>query len=201
MTGKDRRTVGQISYYPDPQELHRKIISSPGWPYRTNLQFYKRRDKALTAILYLLALRVSEALRLTKEQFEVRKDHVVVKGILLSKLHKKGKKRKHQYRAEGFLPLTRERQDLTLLILQHIDKIESGPVFASIYGRAISTVRAWQIVSATLQIPCHWLRAYGEDFLYTAWKHDLLAVADYVKVDETTLAKYIRKSYLKYPRV
>jgi len=41
-------------------------------------------------------------------------------------------------------------------------------------------------------------RALGENFLYDAWDHDILAVSDYVKVNPRTLEKYIRRSYEKY---
>lgn len=58
--------------------------------------------------------------------------------------------------------------------------------------------RAWQITVALLNIPDNWLRAYGEDFLYEFMQHDILALADYLKVKPRTLQKYIRKRYEKY---
>jgi hypothetical protein len=57
--------------------------------------------------------------------------------------------------------------------------------------------RALQITHSILGTPCHWLRAYGEDYLYENWDHDILAVADYVKVDPRTLQEYIRERYEK----
>jgi hypothetical protein len=59
--------------------------------------------------------------------------------------------------------------------------------------------RALQITHAILGIPCHWLRAYGEDYLYEMWDHDILAVADYVKVEPRTLQEYIRKPRTNTP--
>jgi hypothetical protein len=44
----------------------------------------------------------------------------------------------------------------------------------------------------------HLFRALGENYLYDAWDHDMLAVSDYVKVNPRTLEKYIRRSYEKY---
>lgn len=58
--------------------------------------------------------------------------------------------------------------------------------------------RALQITKAILQVPNHRLRAFGESYLYSVWDHDILAVADYVKVDDAILQKYIRRGYEKY---
>jgi hypothetical protein len=44
-------------------------------------------------------------------------------------------------------------------------------------GQIIGCKRAWQVVHALLpEFTAHWLRAFGEDFLYGEWDHDLLAV-------------------------
>jgi hypothetical protein len=40
---------------------------------------------------------------------------------------------------------------------------------------------------------------FGEDYLYDQYDHDLLAVADAVKVDARTLQLYIRHRDKKYP--
>jgi hypothetical protein len=66
-------------------------------------------------------------------------------------------------------------------------------------GQIVGRKRAWQIVHALLpEFTAHWLLAFGEDFLYGEWDHDLLAVSDYVKVDLGTLQEYIRKRHEKY---
>ena len=58
--------------------------------------------------------------------------------------------------------------------------------------------RAWQIVSSILGIPDHWLRAYGEKYLYLLWDKDIVAVSQYVEVDPRTLQHYLVKEYDKY---
>lgn len=196
MTGKNRRTLSYINFYPTPKELYNNIVKSDGWPYKTEMKFYRTRDKALVSLLYLLALRVSEALRLKKEQFLIEKSRVVVRGIKLSKSVRKDKPRKEQYRQVGYLPLTKDRGLITGLVLEHLEQIETEDKLFK-----FGIVRAWQITTAILKIPNHWLRAYGEDFLYSMWRGDLLAVADYVKVDPRTLQHYIRKRFERYPVV
>lgn len=66
--------------------------------------------------------------------------------------------------------------------------------------QTVGTKRAWQIVNALLpDYAAHWLKAFGEDYLYDVRDHDLLAVADEVKVDARTLQQYLRKRHEKYP--
>lgn len=196
---EDRRTLKDIQTYPTPQKLCQQIVSSPGWPYKTedktDLDFYQKRDKALVSLLYLLAIRISEALRLTKKQFSIdqKNDRIKVESIKLSKPRKKGKARRHEYRSEAWLPLKGERAPLTKLVMDYLELLGPEDRLFS-FGNS----RALQITHAILGIPNHWLRAYGEDYLYEMWDHDILAVADYVKVEPRTLQEYIRKRYEKY---
>ena len=201
MTGKNKRTLKFIKSYPTPKELYEQIVNSEGWDYKRNREKFLIRDRALVAILYLLALRISEALRLQKEQFifpedSGREDAIIVREIKLSKSRWKDKPRKEQYRQEAFLPLKGPRAELTKLVLHYLAVLEPQDKLFK-----FGTSRAWQIVIAMLDVPCHWLRAYGENFLYDMWKHDLLAVSDYIKVNVRTLSLYIKKGYEKYEPV
>lgn len=189
-----RRTLKYIQNYPSSDNIYNHLTKSEGWFYKTNKQFYATRDKALICLMYLLALRVSEVLRLRKEQFIKDKDRINVTGIKLSKSRIKGHDRKEQYRQLNWLPLHGERLKLTKLVLDYL-AISDDQLFK--FGRD----RAYRITISYLGEPCHWLRAYGENFLYDSWEHDLLAVADYVKVDPRTLQNYIRKGFMKYQSV
>lgn len=193
-----RRTLKYIKSYPSPNKLYNRITNAEGWHYKTDLEFYKVRDKALISLLYLLALRVSEALRLKRGQFEELNNRVLVSGIKLSKSKLKDKPRREQYRQENWLPLNGERSKLTDLVLNYLQLLDirmKDRLFK--FGR----VRAYQIVTTYLDEPCHWLRAYGENYLYDSWDHDILAVSDYVKVDPRTLQQYIRGGFRKYKSV
>jgi integrase len=190
--GKARRTLSDIKRYPSPREILASIRTSPGWSYKDNMEYYMKRDRALVCTIYLLALRISEALRLTKNQFRRETDKIIVGGIKLSKPRKKGKPRKHEYR-EGWLPLEGPRAEFTTYITDYLQLLEENDRLFP-FGRG----RAWQIVTALTGQPCHFERAYGEDYLYEEWDHDILAVADYVKVEPRTLQEYIRKRYERY---
>ena len=156
---------------------------------------YLKRDRALVAIVYLGGLRISEALRLRKNQFVRRKGYVLVRAVKLSKSRVKGKPRRVEYR-DARLPLTGERADLTRLVLDYVETMKSNE--AKLFG--FDNARAWQVVTSLLpDFTCHWLRAFCEDYLYDVWDHDLLAVSDYVKVDPRTLELYLRKRHERYP--
>jgi len=199
-----RRTLKDIDHYPTPAEIYNIIVSSRGWPYKAKgkkREFYLKRDRALVAIIYLLALRISEALRLRKNQFLFPEetgydDRIVVRGIKLSKSRVKGRPRREQYRQENWLPLSGPRARLTRLVIEYLKELE-GDQRLFPFGR----VRAWQIIREMTGATCHWFRAFGEDFLYGQWDKDLLAVSDYIKVDPRTLSQYIRRRYEKYRAV
>jgi len=212
-----RKTLELIPYYPKPKEIFEDLMRSPGWNYKTNTERFLMRDRALVSILYVGELRVSEALRLVKNQFEER-DCLFVKAILLSK-RKPGK---IAYR-DARLPLIGERAKFTELISQYLETLDNddrlfpwsleqrkyavghyvtrnGDIKTRYAVYLVGTKRAWQIVNALLpNWTQHWLRAFGEDYLYDKRDHDILAVADEVKVDARTLQLYLRKRHEKYP--
>ncbi len=77
-----------------------RLITSETWPYRTNLAFYRTRDRAFMALLFLTAGRVSGVLSLRKEQFDFEADRnfIIIRNMILVKRLKtrKGKPVKHR---------------------------------------------------------------------------------------------------------
>jgi integrase len=192
-----RRTLKYIDEYPRPEELYEQLMTGDGWPYMHNREQYILRDRALVSILYLIGLRISEAVRLHKRQFKLQdsdKDYIAIEGIKLSKSKLKGKPRREQYR-RGYLPLDGERVPFSYIVLQYLERLREDDLLFP-----FQTKRGWQIVNALIGLPCHWLRAFCEDYLYEAWSKDILAVSDYMKVDARTLQEYIRKRYLRYEK-
>jgi len=59
MAKATRKTLKDIPYYPPPKEIYQAIIESEGWLYQTRKEYYKVRDRALLALLYLTGSRVS----------------------------------------------------------------------------------------------------------------------------------------------
>ena len=206
MDGSNRRTLRFISEYPTPEELLNKIQNN-FWPYKDQdrKDLLDARDKALAALLYLAAIRVSEARRLTLDQFKDKPFRIV--GLELSKSQKINRKtgkvitRKDLYRKEIMLPHKGARGQLTGLIKTYITLLTDKPTFTlkkPTYLFKISTSRMEQIIGQLIGIPPHWLRAYGENYLYELWDNDLIAVSNYVQVDPATLQKYIHRTPKKY---
>ena len=214
--GTERKTLDKIEYYPEPQEIIDKLNSRQGWEYQDEktAKFYQDRDKALAALLYLGALRASEALRIKKNQFINKGDHILIRAIKLSKCRVEGRPRRKEYR-EAQLPLTGPREPLSRMIMNYVQQLDAdarlfpfslektlmktGKDGKPVKPQTIGTKRMWQIVHALLpEFTEHWLRAFGEDYLYDQWEHDILAVSDYVKVDPRTLQEYLRKRHEKY---
>ena len=182
--------------YPSPQRLYDEMMGN-SWDYKRDRESYLTRDRAFLSILYLLACRTSEALRLTKGHFTIEESNVIIKPFLLSKSKRLGVPRKNQSR-EGYLPLTGERNMFTDLVLKYLDTIKDEDTLLFTFTRH----RAWEIALSTIPTYCdHWLRAFGEDYLYDTSGFDLVAVADYVKVDPLTLSKYLRSRWKRIAKM
>jgi integrase len=198
-TGKNRRTLAMIDRYPSPGELY-DLIMARSWPYKsTNKDLLIARDHALAALLYLIAIRISEAKRLTRSQFKLNPFRV--EAIKLSKAEKRSKKtgkiivRKDLYRKEARIPLKGERGRLGQLVLTYLNMVEENE---KLFPFSEKSSRIDQIIKNILGVPPHWLRAYGENYLYDKWDKDIMAVASYVQVDPRTLTKYIHGTHTKY---
>jgi len=188
-----RSTLSKIQKYPRPLEILDSIRYGKLQPYTENMEDYARRDRALVCLCYLLACRISEVLRLKRNQFFIETDRIIVSAIKLSKRRKKDLARISEYRQEAWLPKTGNRSQLTLLVLEYLETLKPEELLFP-FGRRW----AWQIVKTMTGITPHWYRAFGENYLYDVWEKDMIAVADYVKVDIRTLPLYIRRGYAKY---
>jgi integrase len=214
---RERMTLANRMMSPSPYEIYHELRNSEGWPYKTDIEYYHIRDRALVSLLYVGELRISEAIGLKLSQFEIGYKEVFIKDIQLSK-RKPGKV---AYR-NAHLTLTGERAKFTKLILDylnllrvrnqerlfpfslekatyivkgHLDK--KGNQIKSV--RMKGTHRAWEVVKAMLpNLTAHWLRAFGEDYLYAAWNKDTYAIAEEVQVDPRTLDKYLKKRSGRY---
>jgi integrase len=213
-----RKTLNDIDKTPSPQELYEQVMQGKGWPYKTNMEFYLKRDRAFVSLLYLCACRISEAMQLKVSQFKPEKNRIVIESMLLAK-RKPGKVK---YR-EAWLPLNGERAPFTQLIFDYLEalkienpnaqrlfpwslkRVEYQIFYKSKLLRSVrfsGTNRAWNVVKALLpEATAHWLRQYGDDYLYDQWDHDIMAVSDYTKQDARTLQLYLRKRYQKYKSV
>lgn len=148
-------------------------------------------------MLYLAALRISEALRLQKKQFQHLKTKVLGEAILLSKRRNDEKVRSKTLFRDIRISLTGERKDLGHIVKSYLVMLKDPEEQLFTFNR----ITAWRITTTMIGVPNHWLRAYGEEYLYRRWNKNLLAVADYVKVDPKILAEYLRDESKNYPVV
>lgn len=198
-SGLNRRTLDFIDYYPEPSELLERIASNH-WNYKSNRkELLKARDTALASLLYCGAIRISEAQRLTKGQVKDKPLRLI--AVKLSKSERRDKNgklivRKTLFRKEIKLPTKGKRAQFTPLIENYLSLLSNKGEDFKLFN--IGNARMHQIITTKLAIPCHWLRAFGENFLYELWDNDLIAVAKHVEVDPRTLAKYIHRTPAKY---
>jgi hypothetical protein len=198
--GLNRRTLRFIDHYPTPEEILTKVSSlQSDWDYRGEREdFLKARDRALSALLYVGAIRISEARRLIKAQFLDNPFRVI--ALKLSKAERRSKTtgkltvRKDLYRKEIRLATEGPRGELCRFIKEYLELIPDPETKLF----PIKNPRIYQIINNKLGVPPHWLRAFGENELYERWDFDLIAVANYMSVDARTLVKYIHRTPKKY---
>ena len=201
-SGKGRRTLRFIDRYPEPAEILAKVTNpATDWPYKSEAKdLLRARDKALAAVLYTGALRISEARRLTISQFLPTPFQIV--AVKLSKAERHDRKtgqtiiRKALFRTSVRLPTKGAKGELSNLIKQYLEMLKDQPADTRLFK--FCNARANQIIGLKLGVPPHWLRAYAENDLYELWDNDLIAVANYVQVDAGTLAKYIHRVPERY---
>lgn len=164
--GKNKRTLQKLReanelQYKKPREILR-IIQHNKWPYRTNQDFYHKRDLALASLLYLSSARVGEVLRLKASQFSIDEsdpDFMIIQNFYVSK-RKEGKI--HPI-LEIPLPLKGSLAPFTKLVREYLKLL--GPEDKLF---TFSRHRAWAIIRYITNDPgveenpgwfCHWFRA------------------------------------------
>ena len=58
--GLGRSTVDRLTWYDDPENIYKRLITGPGWDYKESIQRLKIRDLALITVLYIASARVTE---------------------------------------------------------------------------------------------------------------------------------------------
>jgi site-specific recombinase XerD len=70
LVGVKRRTLEDIKEFLRPSQIYR-LITVETWPYKTQMEFYQARDRALMSLLYLTCGRITEVLSLKKSQYSL----------------------------------------------------------------------------------------------------------------------------------
>ena len=200
-----RRTVKAIPDYPDPESLLETLARSGGWPYDEKraatgqIALWRARDRALVSLLYVGMLRVSEALRLRRGQFEIGEAAVRVTNVALSK------RQTPEWRKVVNLPTSGERAPFTRFITQYIAMLDAKPSSESDYllfegsrrdghPRPLSTRRAWDLTYSLTGAFNHFFRAVGEDYMAHQPGVILPDLGAYLKVNPAIIATYVHNA-------
>ncbi|MEM3000502.1 MAG: hypothetical protein QXX34_08275 [Candidatus Bathyarchaeia archaeon] len=189
-----RRTLNDV-YFQRPSEIY-QLITTKSWPYKTNKEFFEKRDKALMALLYLTCGRITEVLSLTKKQFDLESEpnFVIIRNMIVVKRKKKAKRKSRAIRDEVPLPREGALAPFTKLILEYLELIENPEDKLFNFGRN----RAYKIVCyVTGQWP-HWFRSEGESWFGKVFSN-IFALKDYVGVvSAEVLSDYVKTDWREY---
>jgi len=198
LEGISRRTNEDIKERLSTEQIYMKIRRE-AWPYKTNWDFYQTRDKALMALLFLTAGRISEVLSLRKEQFdyEADKDFLIIRNMILVKRMRmrKGKPVKHRtapIRDEVPLPLSGSLCKFTRLAQDYLALLSEPKEQLFKFKRH----RAWQIVHYVTGEWCHWFRSQSESYYGKYVFISPYALRDFVGVsDIESLGSYVKTDW------
>jgi integrase len=200
LVGVRRRTNEDIKERLSLKQIY-SLITDKEWPYKQNIEFYHIRDRALMALLFLTAGRISEVLSLRKEQFdfEADKNFIAIRNMILVKRlrTRRGKPVKHKtapIRDEVPLPLKGPLAKFTKLVLEYLKLLgEDAKLFT--FGRR----RAWQIVRHVTEKWCHWFRSQAESYYGKYVFNTPFALRDFVGVsDIESLGPYVKTQWRDY---
>ncbi len=201
LIGVSHRTNEDIKRRLSLEQIY-TLITAKSWSYKTKLWFYPKRDRALMALLFLTAGRISEVLSLTKEQFDFVADQnfVIIRNMILVKRLKtrKGKPVKHKtapIRDEVPLALKGKLARFTELVLDYLDLIKKPKEKLFKFKRH----RAWQIVNHVTDQWCHWFRSQAESYYGKYVFNSPFALRDFVGVsDIESLRSYVKTQWKDY---
>lgn len=180
-----RRSVVDIHHYDPPAEIY-KAITSEAYPYTERTQQLQARDKALMAVIYATAARVSEVIPgktrvgqtpgLQAQDIIFDQDFIRIRNLRQIKV--KTFERSGvtipitdplEYPVRFEIPLPRNQGSLapfTELIESYLDTQDTGPLFP------VTRQYAHRIINRDSGLWCHYLRDQGIRYWYRVFKGD-----------------------------
>ena len=197
-TWKKAKAQGKAEYK-SPREIY-EIIHRGEWPYKTRPDFYRKRDRALAALVYLTSGRINEALRVKRRQIREDPDDpdfLVVHSFWISK--RKGGK----YDVVDIpLPRVGKLAPFTELVEEYLDLVEpEEKLFRFGSSRALAIIEYMTRdpdAPETLDpdahydksIWCHYLRAQSLTYMVNLLRSTIIVAKDRGIVNPQTLAHY-----------
>lgn len=199
---KTKRGNINIDHRLRPKEVY-DLVTSKTLNYKSDPSFYHARDKALLALLYLTAGRISEVLKLRKSQFdsETDKDFIIIRDMKVVKRRKKTLKKHGVPLREVPLPLNGKLAPFTRLVMEYLKLVKDNTMLFPSHKKErehMSRIRAWQIVNGITGQWCHYFRSQAESHYGRVFK-DVIALANFVRVvNVQTLSEYVKTSWEDY---
>lgn len=185
-----RRTLRDKGKRVEPEQIL-EWIENKHWRYSWNREFLELRDKALISLTYLLCGRVSEILRLKREQFKEHKRFLIVKEYRVLK------NKVNPIRDDWALPKQGRLAPFTAIIRQYLNQLPRtrNKVFQ------IKRARAHQIVKKITGKWLHWFRAMGEAYYMRKVFKDPVKCASALRLRRSdTLIEYVPYEWKDYAK-
>jgi len=187
-----RRRLVNIDRFVSPDRIYEMIVKAPIWKYKTNIEFYTKRDRALLSLLYLLGCRVSEVIRLKKSQFDFGDpDFIIIRDFRISKRKRKTIEREGIPRIDFPIPKRGRFAKFTKLVLDYYN-IADEEMFK------IGRIRAWQIVKYMTGKWCHYFRCQRLSYLVNLFRSATVTARIVGIKNPQTIAHYYRGSWEQF---
>jgi len=198
VAGKKRRTLKDIDRRLTAAEVF-TLITRKSWPYKTDIDFYRCRDRALLALLYLTMGRVSSVLRLYKSHFDLKTDpdFIIIRNMKVIKRKKESVRRFGYPLRDVALPRQGRLSPFTRLVEDYLRFLNDEDKLFN-FGR----VRAWQIVNYITGKWCHDFRSQGESYFGRyVFRRDPFGMAEYIGIKNIqSLSEYVKTTWEDYKR-
>jgi len=193
---KKKRTLKDIKERLRPEEVY-QLITMKTWPYATNQQFYHTRDRALLALLYLTAGRISAVLRLVKRQFDfdADPDFIIIRNMKVIKRKKEDVQKMGYPLRDVALPRRGVLAPFTELVEDYLNLLSDEDVLFRFDRK-----RAWQITKHITGKWNHYFRSQSESYYGRyVFRRDPIGLAEYIGIKNIqTLREYVKTSWEDY---
>lgn len=208
---KRRSVEMDYQYYDPPRIIYKKIQRDP-WPYKTHIEYYTLRDRALMCLLYLTCARITEVTRgrvrvgmttgITKGQFAYLDDFIMVRNlpIFKRKFVQRGGKwssvdsiTDYPHRIELPLPLKGDLSLFTLEIHNYLQYLrDDEELFKFLRYRGFKIIRR-----VTGEFP-HYFRSMGLKMWLRLFSNDLVRLQSFSGHRQIQgLARYLSTSWFE----
>lgn len=134
-----RRRLKDVGRYLGPRQIHALIMKGT-WQYKTQLDYYRARDRAFLSLMFESGLRVCEVIAIRKDQFDFSDSQfIIIKDVEIKKRKAKTIQREGIPKIDVVLPLEGELADFTALVETYYRVCETERLFP------FGTKRAWAI--------------------------------------------------------